>query len=144
MPQNGVTVKTMLVAFAKLKKDEKFAAWIEDKVTSPNSMVDRVTPRCTDKERKYVADTWGIKDQCPVVAEPFIQWVLEDNFSDGRPPWELVGVQVVKDVDSYELMKLRLLNGGHSAMGYLGYLAGYTYIHEVVNDPTINLSLIHI
>nr|CAI6757840.1 CLL_HP1_G0047250.mRNA.1.CDS.1 [Saccharomyces cerevisiae] len=101
-------------------------------------MVDRVTPRCTDKERKYVADTWGIKDQCPVVAEPFIQWVLEDNFSDGRPPWELVGVQVVKDVDSYELMKLRLLNGGHSAMGYLGYLAGYTYIHEVVNDPTIN------
>ncbi|KAJ4136702.1 mannitol dehydrogenase dsf1 [Fusarium falciforme] len=138
MPQNGFTVKTMLVAFAKLKKDEKFAAWIEDKVTSPNSMVDRVTPRCTDKERKYVADTWGIKDQCPVVAEPFIQWVLEDNFSDGRPPWELVGVQVVKDVDSYELMKLRLLNGGHSAMGYLGYLAGYTYIHEVVNDPTIN------
>ncbi|CAI4888505.1 AHL_G0031390.mRNA.1.CDS.1 [Saccharomyces cerevisiae] len=101
-------------------------------------MVDRVTPRCTDKERKYVTDTWGIKDQCPVVAEPFIQWVLEDNFSDGRPPWELVGVQVVKDVDSYELMKLRLLNGGHSAMGYLGYLAGYTYIHEVVNDPTIN------
>ena len=138
MPQNGVTVKNMLVAFAKLKKDEKFAAWIEDKVTSPNSMVDRVTPRCTDKERKYVTDTWGIKDQCPVVAEPFIQWVLEDNFSDGRPPWELVGVQVVKDVDSYELMKLRLLNGGHSAMGYLGYLAGYTYIHEVVNDPTIN------
>ncbi|CAI4053731.1 hypothetical protein SUVZ_15G3720 [Saccharomyces uvarum] len=137
MPQNGITLKAMLVEFAKLK-DPKFAAWIAEKVTAPNSMVDRVTPRCTDVERKFVADTYGIQDKCPVVAEPFIQWVLEDNFSDGRPPWELAGVQVVKDVESYELMKLRLLNGGHSAMGYLGYLAGYTYIHEVVNDPTIN------
>ncbi|QLG70957.1 hypothetical protein HG535_0A09040 [Zygotorulaspora mrakii] len=137
MPENGKTLKSMLVAFAKLK-DSKVADWIATEVASPNAMVDRVTPKTTDADRKYLANILEIDDKCPVVCEPFIQWVLEDNFSQGRPDWEKVGVQVVSNVEPYELMKLRLLNGAHSEMGYLGYLAGYQYIHEVVTDPLIN------
>lgn len=137
MPNNGNTLKSMLIAFAKLKNSE-FAEWIHKWVATPNSMVDRVTPKTTDADRIYLDKILGVFDKCPVVCEPFIQWVLEDNFSDGRPNWEEVGVQVVSDVEPYELMKLRLLNGAHSEMGYLGYLAGYDYIHEVVTDPMIN------
>nr|CEP25280.1 putative mannitol dehydrogenase [Torulaspora microellipsoides] len=137
MPENGNTLKSMLIAFAK-EKDTKLADWIEKNVAAPNAMVDRVTPKTTESDRTYLADVLGVKDKCPVVCEPFIQWVLEDNFTDGRPEWEKVGVQVVSNVGPYELMKLRLLNGAHSEMGYLGYLAGYQYIHEVVTDPIIN------
>ncbi|EGA84293.1 hypothetical protein VL3_5136 [Saccharomyces cerevisiae VL3] len=124
MPENGNTLKSMLIAFAK-EKDTKLADWIEKNVAAPNAMVDRVTPKTTESDRTYLADVLGVKDKCPVVCEPFIQWVLEDNFTDGRPEWEKVGVQVVSNVGPYELMKLRLLNGAHSEMGYLGYLAGY-------------------
>ncbi|QLG74131.1 hypothetical protein HG535_0G00160 [Zygotorulaspora mrakii] len=137
MPENGKTLKSMLIAFAKLK-NSKVASWISSEVASPNAMVDRVTPKTTDDDREYLAKILGIKDKCPVVCEPFIQWVLEDHFPQGRPDWEKVGVQVVSNVEPYELMKLRLLNGAHSEMGYLGYLAGYQYIHEVVTDPLIN------
>lgn len=137
MPDNGNTLKSMLIAFAKLK-DSDFAAWIEKCIAAPNSMVDRVTPQTTEKDRIYLSKILGIKDNCPVVCEPFSQWVLEDNFSQGAPDWEKVGVQVVADVGPYELMKLRLLNGTHSAMGYLGFLAGYQYIHEAITDPLIN------
>lgn len=137
MPENGKTLKSMLIDFAKLK-DADFAAWIDKNVASPNSMVDRVTPKTTDADRDYLAKILGVKDNCPVVCEPFIQWVLEDNFTQGAPDWTKVGVEVVPNVEPYELMKLRLLNGAHSEMGYLGYLAGYRYIHEVVTDPVIN------
>ncbi|SCW02147.1 LAFE_0E15236g1_1 [Lachancea fermentati] len=137
MPENGKTLKSMLIAFAKLKNSE-FADWIDKKVAAPNAMVDRVTPKTTDEDRSYLATVLGVEDKCPVVCEPFIQWVLEDNFSEGRPNWEDAGVEIVSDVGLYELMKLRLLNGAHSEMGYLGYLAGYEYIHEVVTDPLIN------
>ena len=137
MPENGNTLKSMLIVFAKLK-DSNFASWIEENVSSPNSMVDRVTPKTTEADRVYLAEILGIKDKCPVVCEPFIQWVLEDEFSQGAPEWTKVGVEVVPNVGPYELMKLRLLNGAHSEMGYLGYLAGYQYIHEVVTDPVIN------
>lgn len=137
MPENGNTLKSMLVAFAKLK-NTTFADWVDRYVAAPNSMVDRVTPKTTGSDREYLAEILGVQDRCPVVCEPFIQWVLEDNFSDGCPKWEKVGVEVVSNVGPYELMKLRLLNGAHSEMGYLGYLAGYKYIHEVVSDPIIN------
>jgi mannitol 2-dehydrogenase len=102
-----------------------------DGVRFPSSMVDRITPVTTDDDRALLqaADPW------PVVCEPWTQWVLEDDFGLGRPAFEDVGVQVVDDVEPYELMKLRLLNGSHQAMAYLGHLAGYGYAHEVCADP---------
>jgi mannitol 2-dehydrogenase len=97
--------------------------------------VDRITPQTSDEDRRVLAETFGVDDAWPVVCEPFTQWVLEDHFSAGRPPWEDAGVQVVGDVAPYELMKLRLLNASHQAMCYLGYLSGYRFAHEVCSDP---------
>ena len=88
-------------------------------------MVDRITPATTDADRDAVRERFGIEDRWPVVCEPFIQWVLEDAFSAGRPPYEDVGVQVVEDVEPYELMKLRLLNASHQALAYFGHLLGH-------------------
>jgi mannitol 2-dehydrogenase len=89
----------------------------------------------TDDDRIQIKERYGVEDAWPVISEPFTQWALEDQFSADRPPFEDVGVQVVPDVSPYELMKLRLLNGGHQAMCYLGYLAGYRLVHEVAQDP---------
>jgi mannitol 2-dehydrogenase len=98
-------------------------------------MVDRITPVTTDEDRTQISERFGVEDAWPVVCEPFSQWALEDNFTSGRPPLEKVGVQVVADVKPYELMKLRLLNAGHQALCYFGYLAGYRLVHEVAQDP---------
>ncbi|GAA4723551.1 mannitol dehydrogenase family protein [Isoptericola chiayiensis] len=130
---NGDVARRMFTAFARLK-DPALAAWITEYVPFPNSMVDRITPVTTDADRALVAERFGIDDAWPVVAEPFCQWVLEDRFAAGRPPFEQVGVQVVDDVEPYELMKLRLLNASHQALCYLGYLSGYRYAHEVCQD----------
>lgn len=131
---NGTVARTALVSFARLRSDS-LGAWIDENVAFPNSMVDRITPQTSDADRAMVAQDFGIQDAWPVVTEPFRQWIIEDLFCNGRPPLEEVGVQVVSDVRPYETMKLRLLNGSHSAMGYLGYLAGYRYIHDVMGDP---------
>jgi mannitol 2-dehydrogenase len=98
-------------------------------------MVDRITPVTTDADRSLVRERFGVDDKWPVVCEPFTQWVLEDAFSDGRPPYEEAGVQVVGDVGPYELMKLRLLNASHQALCYFGYLCGYRLVHEAARDP---------
>jgi mannitol 2-dehydrogenase len=98
-------------------------------------MVDRITPVTTAETRASVLAEYGIEDRWPVRAESFAQWVLEDRFPSGRPPLELVGVQMVDDVEPYELMKLRLLNASHQAMAYLGILAGERWVHEVSRDP---------
>lgn len=131
---NGHVARKAFTAFAGLL-DPELATWIEDTVSFPSSMVDRITPATTDADRALVFDTWGVIDRVPVTAEPFTQWVLEDDFTDGRPALEEVGVQFVPDVRPYELMKLRLLNASHQALCYLGYLAGYRYVHEVCRDP---------
>jgi mannitol 2-dehydrogenase len=133
LPGNGRVLRTAVVGFAALR-DAELAAWINDEVAFPCSMVDRITPVTTSDdisalERVGVADSW------PVVCEPFAQWVLEDDFPLGRPEVEEVGVHLVDDVGPYELMKLRLLNGSHQALCYLGRLTGYTYAHEVCQDP---------
>jgi mannitol 2-dehydrogenase len=104
-------------------------------VRFPNSMVDRITPVTTGADRAELRERFGIDDQWPVVCEPFTQWALEEAFSLGRPPYEDAGVQVVDDVEPYELMKLRLLNAGHQALGYPAYLAGYRLVHEAAQDP---------
>ncbi|GGO25126.1 mannitol dehydrogenase family protein [Deinococcus humi] len=131
---NGHVTQAVLSAFARLK-DAQLGAWIAREVAFPNSMVDRITPMTTDGDREALLAQSGIEDAWPVIGESFTQWVLEDHFTLGRPPLETVGVQVVADVEPYELMKLRLLNAAHQAMGYLGLLAGYTYVHQVCRMP---------
>ena len=91
--------------------------------------------RRRDEDIEEVDERFGVEDRWPVVCEPFIQWVLEDSFSAGRPPYEDVGVQVVDDVEPYELMKLRLLNASHQALAYFGYLCGYRLVHDAAQDP---------
>lgn len=130
---NGGVARTAITSFARLR-DEALANWIEANVAFPNAMVDRITPQTTDADRALVTQEFGIVDAWPVMTEPFRQWVLEETFCNGRPPLEQVGVQVVSNVHPYETMKLRLLNASHQAMGYLGYLAGYRYIHQVMQD----------
>lgn len=133
---NGHVAKKMFTAYARLV-DPAFADWITDAVHFPNSMVDRITPVTSDGDRAEVHDRLGIDDAWPVVAEPFFQWVLEDDFPAGRPTFENAGVQLVQDVESYELMKLRLLNASHQGLCYFGYLMGYRYAHEATGDPII-------
>ncbi|MFF1252575.1 mannitol dehydrogenase family protein [Pseudarthrobacter sp. NPDC058329] len=131
---NGDVARKMFTAFATLK-DPSLGSWVTENVPFPNSMVDRITPVTTDADRATIAEEFEVEDAWPVVCEPFEQWVLEDNFSLGRPPFEDAGVQLVEDVEPYELMKLRLLNASHQGMCYFGYLAGYRYAHEVAQDP---------
>jgi mannitol 2-dehydrogenase len=134
IPGNGQVARRSFAAFAALRSPE-LGAFVQEQMHFPNSMVDRITPVTTDEDRAVLKERFGVEDRWPVVCEPFAQWVLEDSFAGGRPPLEEVGVQVVADVEPYELMKLRLLNAGHQALGYFGYLAGYRLVHEVCQDP---------
>jgi mannitol 2-dehydrogenase len=131
---NGDVARRMIGAFGTAR-DSGLGAWIGEHVAFPNCMVDRITPVTADADRDALADRFGVRDRWPVVCEPFTQWVLEDHFPTGRPPFPRVGVQVVDDVTPYELMKLRLLNAGHQVLCYLGYLAGYRYAHDASADP---------
>ncbi len=133
---NGEVARAAFVAFARIR-DVELADWIDADVAFPNSMVDRITPATTEADVTLVRDEFGVEDQWPVLSEPFKQWVLEDSFTLGRPPFELTGVQLVHDVMPYELMKLRLLNVSHQALAYFGYLAGYRYAHEAMNDSSV-------
>ena len=130
---NGDVIREMLLAFAT-KQDKELAAYIEKEVSFPNSMVDRITPVTTQADIDYLESTYGLKDEWPVTCEPFIQWVIEDNFSNGRPEFEKVGVQFVPDVKPYEKMKLRLLNAGHSVLGLLGAIHGHPTINACMED----------
>ena len=135
---NGDVARRQFTAYAALR-DEGLAGWIAEHVAFPNSMVDRITPVTSEQDREDLAAQHGVADRWPVVCEPFRQWVLEDRFvggERGRPPLEAAGVQLVAEVEPYELMKLRLLNASHQALCYPGYLAGYRYAHEVCTDPT--------
>ncbi len=131
---NGDVARRSFTSFARLR-DPDLARWMEEHVCFPNSMVDRITPVTTEADRLQLEQDTGVVDRWPVVCEPFFQWVLEDSFGAGRPPWQDAGVQLVDSVEPYELMKLRLLNAGHQVLGYLGYLAGHRYVHEVAQDP---------
>jgi mannitol 2-dehydrogenase len=134
LPSNGQVTRTAVTGFARAR-DPELAAWVEASVAFPSSMVDRITPVTTEATRTLVAETLRVEDRCPVLSESYLQWVLEDDFPLGRPDLGRVGVQLVDDVVPYELMKLRLLNGSHQAMSYLGLLAGYEWVHEVCRDP---------
>lgn len=134
LPTNGEVAAGILRRFAELR-DPDLGRWIEENVACPSSMVDRIVPATTDEDRASVARRLGAEDAWPVMTEPFSQWVIEDRFTAGRPAWELEGAQMVEDVRPFELMKLRLLNGSHSCIAYLGYLAGYETVSQTVSDP---------
>lgn len=136
IPHNGHVTFDGVVGLARLI-DEDLADWISEHVAFPNSMVDRITPATTDRERKILADEFGVEDNWPVFCEPFRQWVLEDRFTDGRPPLEKVGVQFVHDVAPYELMKIRILNGGHASIAYPAGLMDIHFVHEAMQEPLV-------
>jgi mannitol 2-dehydrogenase len=138
---NGDLARRAFTTFARLR-DPDLGDWVEREVSFPNCMVDRITPVTTDADRAEITERFGIQDQWPVVCEPFTQWVLDDAFTAGRPPYEQAGVQVVDDVEPYELMKLRLLNAGHQALCYFGYLCGYRLVHEAAQDPLFQAFLL--
>lgn len=131
---NGDVTRKMLLAFVD-QQDPELARWIRQEVTFPNAMVDRITPVTSPQDITYLQEKLGIQDEWPVTCEPFTQWVIEDQFSDGRPTWEAVGAQFVQDVTPYEQMKIRLLNAGHSVLGILGSIYGHQTIDECVGDP---------
>jgi mannitol 2-dehydrogenase len=130
---NGDVARRAFSGYARLR-DADLGDWMEQHVAFPNCMVDRITPATTEDDRAMVSERFGVSDRWPVICEPFTQWVLEDHFPAGRPPLEEAGVQVVADVEPYELMKLRLLNAGHQAIGYAGLLAGYRFADEATHD----------
>jgi fructuronate reductase len=134
LPSNGRLTGSVIVELAALI-DPDLSAWIDQNVTFPSTMVDRITPATTPEDVDKLLRAEGYHDPACVVHEPFRQWVVEDNFVQGHPAWETVGASLVKDVDAHELMKLRCLNGTHSTLAYLGYLAGYETIAETVADP---------
>lgn len=136
MQQNGEAARAAVVGFAQLR-DEVLARWIADTVAFPGSMVDRITPSTSEQDRDDIARRFGVADTWPVITERFSQWVMEDSFCNDRPPLERVGVQFVTDVGDHELMKTRLLNASHSALGHLGQLAGLTRVDEVMADPVL-------
>ena len=134
---NGDRSRSGLLQFIEKLGDTALLDWVKANTTSPNDMVDRITPRPTDAVRVRVKAATGIDDKAPVMGESFIQWVVEDNFIAGRPAWEAVGAEMVKSVAPYEEAKIRLLNAPHSCIAWAGTLVGYQFIHEGTHDPII-------
>ena len=132
LPQNGRIVRRLLLDGLP---EGSFKTWLRQHLRCPSSMIDRIVPATTEADRLAFADAKGLQDEALVVAEPFSQWVIEDDFSAARPSWEDVGVTMVDDVTPHEEMKLRLLNGCHSALAYIGYLSGFTHMSDVLADP---------
>ncbi|MCO7364631.1 mannitol dehydrogenase family protein [Enterobacter mori] len=135
IPDNGHVVKNAVLGMAQ-KRSAELAGWIDAHVSFPGTMVDRIVPAATENSLAEITQELGVEDPCAISCEPFIQWVVEDNFVAGRPEWEAAGVQMVKDVLPWEQMKLRMLNGSHSFLAYLGYLAGYAHINECMEDAS--------
>lgn len=133
IPDNGHVVKNAVLGMAQ-KRSPELAAWIDAHISFPGTMVDRIVPAATEASLAEITQALGVDDPCAISCEPFIQWVVEDNFVAGRPEWEVAGVQMVEDVLPWEQMKLRMLNGSHSFLAYLGYLAGYAHINECMED----------
>ncbi len=140
IPGNGEVTEATLCGLANLS-DPDFAHWIHENVAFPNSMVDRITPATGQREIDLTRDVYGIEDGWPVFCEEFKQWVLEDKFPLGRPALEQVGVTFVPDVAPYELMKLRILNGGHAAIAYPAALLDIHFVHEAMEHPLIRAFL---
>jgi D-arabinitol 4-dehydrogenase len=134
---NGERSRAGLLQFIDALGDSTLKIWVEGNTSSPNAMVDRITPRPTPDVAERVKAATGWDDRAALMGESFIQWVIEDHFIAGRPAWEKVGVEMVASVDAYEEAKIRLLNATHSCIAWAGTLVGYTYIHEGTHDAAI-------
>jgi fructuronate reductase len=134
LPSNGMTTRRIVTRFARLR-DGTLGDWIDASVAFPSTMVDRIVPATTDADRKEVEVLTGLQDAWPVMTEGFTQFVIENNFPGGRPDFAAAGAQLVDDVEPYERMKLRMLNGSHSTLAYLGYLAGHDYVADAIAVP---------
>jgi fructuronate reductase len=137
LPSNGDTTRGLLLAFAQ-QVDTQLARWIAEYSAFPNSMVDRIVPKTTDEDRAHVTEHLGAEDAWPVMTERFTQWVVEDRFAGPRPRWEDAGATMVRDAKPYEHAKLRMLNGSHSTLAYLGVLLGYETVDEAMADATLS------
>ena len=140
LPHNGAVCRAATVGLARLR-DPALADWVEAEVAFPNGMVDRITPATGERERRLVRGEHGVADDWPVFCEDFIQWVLEDRFPTGRPPFEEAGVEFVGDVAAHEAMKLRILNGGHAVIAYPAALLGVEFAHEAMAHPLVSAFL---
>jgi fructuronate reductase len=136
LPANGETVHRLLSRLGTLL-DPELGRWIEGEVACPATMLDRIVPATTDADRAAISRAVGFEDAWPVVAEPFSQWIVEDRFPQGRPDWEAGGATLVDDVRPHEEMKLRLLNGSHSTIAYLGQLAGWQSVADAMAVPDL-------
>ncbi|KJG09434.1 fructuronate reductase [Photobacterium kishitanii] len=133
--ENGHVARAAVLDFAYLV-DQDLADWIATNVTFPCTMVDRIVPAATVETLEEIAQLVGIEDPCGIACEPFRQWVIEDNFVNGRPQWNVAGAEFVADVVPFEEMKLRMLNGSHSFLAYLGYLGGYAHISDTMTNDS--------
>jgi mannitol 2-dehydrogenase len=140
IPGNGHVAENAVAGLAEIA-DPELGRWIRANVAFPNSMVDRITPATTDRERAFLRDKYGLEDNWPVFCEEFRQWVVEDQFPAGRPALDAVGVTFTSDVSPYELMKIRILNGGHAAIAYPAGLLDIHFVHEAMEDAQIRAFL---
>ncbi|MFU0854629.1 mannitol dehydrogenase family protein [Kluyvera cryocrescens] len=143
IPDNGHVVKNAVLDMAARRSTE-LAKWIAEHVSFPGTMVDRIVPAATEASLAEITRELGVEDPCAISCEPFIQWVIEDNFVAGRPDWGSAGAQLVDDVLPWEEMKLRMLNGSHSFLAYLGYLAGYAHISDCMQDESYRRAARHL
>ncbi len=141
--ENGHVARAAVMGYVQLL-DQELAQWIESNVTFPCTMVDRIVPAATEDTLAEIADLLGVNDPCGIACEPFRQWVIEDNFVAGRPHWNLAGAEFVEDVIPFEEMKLRMLNGSHSFLAYLGYLGGYDHISDTMTDSAYKNAAFHL
>lgn len=136
LADNGQQLARLMAQYLD-RHDPALLAWFEAECACPSTMVDRIVPATTDADRTELAARIGLEDQAAVLTEPFSQWVIEDRFAGPRPRWEAVGAELVSDVRPYETAKLRMLNGAHSLLAYVGLAHGHTYVHEAVADPAL-------
>lgn len=136
LANNGEQLHRLMSEYLANKAPD-LTGWFESECTCPSTMVDRIVPATTDDDLAAVEHQLGLRDEAAVMTEPFSQWVIEDNFAGQRPAWEKVGAQLVADVEPYETAKLRMLNGAHSALAYLGLERGHEFVHQAVGDPAL-------
>ncbi|WP_119157351.1 mannitol dehydrogenase family protein [Caldimonas tepidiphila] len=136
LPSNGALLRGAVLDFADAL-DPALADWIATGCSFPNSMVDRIVPRSTDADRESVSQGLGLRDAWPVLGEPFFDWAVEDDFAAGRPDWTAGGARFVAEAAPWEKLKLRMVNGAHSSIAYLGAMAGWDTVDVAIAQPAL-------
>ena len=145
VPQNGEQIKQSIKQLAQhQQRPEAMITELLTYNTFPSTMVDRIVPAMSEEDRQWLSQQLGGDDRVGVICEPFYQWVIEDNFAASRPQWELAGVTFTDNIEAWEEMKLRMLNGSHSFLAYVGWLAGYKTIYQCLQDPQFKLACQHL